>query len=105
MNLGETFRVALQSLTSNKMRSVLTMLGMIIGVGAVIALMGVGKGAQASVDQQIKGMGTNLLFITPGATQSGGVRSAAGSAPTLTLEDSDAIGAPGAIPEVAAVAA
>ena len=100
MNLSETFRVALQSLTSNKMRSALTMLGMIIGVGAVIALMAVGQGAQASVDTQIQGMGTNLLFITPGATQSGGVRSAAGTAPTLTLEDAQAIAAPGAVPEV-----
>ncbi|HEX9016559.1 MAG TPA: ABC transporter permease [Chloroflexota bacterium] len=104
MNPGETFRVALQSLTANKMRSVLTMLGMIIGVGAVIALMGVGKGAQASVDTQIKGMGTNLLFITPGATQTNGVRSAQGNAATLTVEDADALGQLGAVPEVAAVA-
>ncbi len=91
MNLIETFRVALGSLTSNKMRSALTMLGIIIGVGAVIALMSVGQGAQASVTQQIRGMGTNLLFVSPGATTSGGVRSAAGSAPTLTLEDAQAI--------------
>ncbi|MCL4532359.1 MAG: ABC transporter permease [Actinobacteria bacterium] len=104
MNLTETFRVALQSLTSNKMRSALTMLGMIIGVGAVIALMAVGQGAQASIDQQINGMGSNLLFITPGASQTGGVRTAAGTAPTLTYEDAQAIGAPGAIPEVTDVA-
>jgi len=91
MNLLETFRVALGSLTSNKMRSALTMLGIIIGVGAVIALMSVGQGAQASVTQQIQSMGTNLLFISPGATTSGGVRSAAGSAPTLTLEDAQSI--------------
>jgi len=91
MNLLETFRVALGSLTSNKMRSALTMLGIIIGVGAVIALMSVGEGAQASVTQQIQSMGTNLLFISPGATTSGGVRSAAGSAPTLTLEDAQSI--------------
>jgi len=105
MNIAETFRVAIQSLTSNKMRSALTMLGMIIGVGAVIALMSIGRGAQESVDAQINGMGTNLLFITPGATQTGGVRSAAGTEPTLTLEDADAISALGAIPEVAAVTA
>ena len=104
MNLSETFRVALQSLTSNKMRSALTMLGMIIGVGAVIALMAVGQGAQASVDAQIRGMGTNLLFITPGASESGRVRSAAGTAPTLTLEDAEAIAAPGAVPQVVDVA-
>jgi putative ABC transport system permease protein len=104
MNISETFRVALQSLTANKMRSALTMLGMIIGVGAVISLMAVGQGAQASVDQQINGMGSNLLFVTPGATQTGGVRSAAGTAPTLTLEDAQAVAQPGAIPEVADVA-
>ncbi len=104
MNIAETFRVAFQSLTSNKMRSALTMLGMIIGVGAVIALMAVGQGAQASIDQRINSMGSNLLFITPGASQSGGVRSAAGTAPTLTYEDAQAIGAAGAIPEVTAVA-
>ena len=91
MNILETFRVALGSLTSNKMRSALTMLGIIIGVGAVIALMSVGEGAQASVTAQIRSMGTNLLFVTPGATTTGGVRSAAGSAPTLTSEDAQAI--------------
>ncbi|HEX2923271.1 MAG TPA: ABC transporter permease [Chloroflexota bacterium] len=103
MNPLETLRVALGSLTSNKMRSSLTMLGIIIGVGAVIALMSVGRGAQASVTQQIQGMGTNLLFITPGATNSGGVRSAAGSAPTLTYEDALAIG-DGSIANVSEVA-
>ena len=93
MNPLETLRVALGSLTSNKMRSALTMLGIVIGVGAVIALMSVGQGAKASVTQQIKGMGTNLLFVTPGATNTGGgVRSAAGSAPTLTYEDALALG-------------
>ena len=104
MNLAETFRVALQSLVANKMRSALTMLGMIIGVGAVIALMSIGRGAQESIDAQINGMGTNLLFITPGASQQGGVRQAAGTRPTLTMEDAQAIDAPGAIPEVTGVA-
>ncbi|MHB0871448.1 MAG: ABC transporter permease, partial [Chloroflexota bacterium] len=102
MNLAETLRVALGSLTSNKMRSSLTMLGIIIGVGAVISLMSVGQGAQASITNQIKGMGSNLLFVSPGATQSGGVRSAAGSAATLTYEDAEAIAEN--VPQVAAVA-
>ena len=104
MSSVEAFRVALGNLTANKMRSALTMLGIIIGVGAVIALMSVGRGAQAKVTEQIQSMGTNLLFISPGATQTGGVRSAAGSAPTLTYEDAQAIAEPGAIPEVAEVA-
>jgi len=104
VNLAETVKIALQSLIANKMRSALTMLGMIIGVGAVISLMSIGRGAQASMDAQIQGMGTNLLFITPGASQSGGVRSAAGTDPTLTLEDGAAITQSGAVPGVSAVA-
>jgi putative ABC transport system permease protein len=78
------------------------MLGMIIGVGAVIALMSIGGGMQAGITAQIGGMGTNLLFVSPGATSQGGVRSAAGSAQTLTAEDAQAIAE--AVPEVAAVA-
>ncbi len=103
MNLTESVRVALGSLAANKLRSSLTMLGIIIGVGAVIALMSIGRGAQAQVTSQIKGMGTNLLFISPGATREGGVRQQAGSQPTLTFEDAEAIAA-GDIPEVVGVA-
>jgi putative ABC transport system permease protein len=102
MNLAESVRVALRAIGANKLRASLTMLGMIIGVGAVIALMSIGKGVQASVTSQIKGLGTNLLFISPGATQQGGVRTQAGSAPTLTDEDAQAIAE--SIPQVVAVA-
>jgi putative ABC transport system permease protein len=84
-------KVALRALGANKLRTTLTMLGIIIGVSAVIALMSIGRGAQAQVTSQIQSLGTNLLFIRPGATRDAGVRSTAGSAPTLTLEDSDAI--------------
>src|SRR5947209_4138848 len=78
------------------------MLGIIIGVSAVIALMSIGRGAQAQVTAQIQSLGTNLLFIRPGATRDqGGVRSAAIQAPTLTLEDSDAVAG---LPNVAAAA-
>ena len=104
MNLAESLRVAMGSLAANKMRSSLTMLGIIIGVGAVIAMMSIGRGAQAQVTDQIRSMGTNLLFITPGAIREGAVRMQAGSAPTLTYEDALAIAAPGAVPEVVAVA-
>ncbi|MCL5960117.1 MAG: ABC transporter permease, partial [Chloroflexi bacterium] len=100
----ESLRVALRALAANKLRTALTMLGMIIGVGAVIALMSVGKGAQAMVTSQIQGMGTNLLFVTPGAQQQGGVRQQQGTAPTLTLEDADAIADPLNVPAAAAVA-
>jgi putative ABC transport system permease protein len=102
MNVTESLRVALRALGANKLRASLTMLGMIIGVGAVIALMSIGKGVQASVTSQIKGLGTNLLFITPGAQQQGGVRTQAGTAPTLTAEDADAIAQ--SVPQVVAVA-
>lgn len=104
MNLIESFNVALRALAANKLRSGLTMLGMIIGVAAVIAMLSVGKGAEASITSQIESMGSNLVFVTPGATQQGGVRTSAGSANSLTLEDAEAIADPVNVPEVAAVA-
>src|SRR5205085_622631 len=94
-------RVALRALGANKLRTTLTMLGIIIGVAAVIALMSIGRGAQAQVTSQIQSLGTNLLFIRPGSTNQNGVRSAAGQAATLTLEDGDAIAT---LPNVVATA-
>src|SRR5215213_9174981 len=91
MSIFESVRVALSALGANKLRTVLTILGMIIVVCALISLMSIGQGAQAQVTNQIRGMGTNLLFIRPGATQTSGVRSAQGSAATLTIDDADAI--------------
>src|SRR5512136_2784384 len=104
MNLMESVRIALNSLAANKLRSALTMLGIIIGVAAVIALMGVGRGASAAIDSQINSMGTNLLFVSPGSTSSSGVRTAQGSAQTLTYEDAQALNDPTNLPAVAAVA-
>jgi putative ABC transport system permease protein len=104
MNLVESMRIALRSLSANKLRSTLTMLGVIIGVAAVIALMGVGRGASAAIDSQINSMGTNLLFVSPGSTSSNGVRSAQGSAQTLTYEDALALNDPVNLPAVAGVA-
>jgi putative ABC transport system permease protein len=90
--MSSSIRVALRALGANKLRTTLTMLGIIIGVSAVIALMSIGRGAQAQISAQIQSLGTNLLFIRPGAIRDqGGVRSTATQAPTLTLEDSDAI--------------
>lgn len=91
MNLVESTKIALRSLTANKLRAGLTMLGVIIGVAAVIALMSIGRGASAAISNQIQSIGTNLLFVRPGAAQSGGVRGQEGSAETLTLEDSAAL--------------
>ena len=104
MNLIESVRIALHSLAANKLRSSLTMLGIVIGVAAVIALMGVGRGASKAIDSQINSMGTNLLFVSPGSTSEGGVRTAQGSAQTLTYEDALALNDPVNLPAVAAVA-
>ncbi len=86
-------RVAFRALVRNKMRAALTMLGIIIGVSAVIAMVSIGQGAQASVQAQIESIGTNLLFVSAGAQNVGGVRSGTGDTGTntLTVEDLDAI--------------
>jgi putative ABC transport system permease protein len=71
MGLGENFRIALRALAANKLRSALTMLGIIIGVGAVVALMAIGNGATASITSQVQGIGSNLLTVSPGQQQAG----------------------------------
>src|SRR5882672_3810990 len=93
MNLVMIIRVAFRALVRNKMRAALTMLGIIIGVSAVIAMVSIGEGAQASVQAQIQSIGTNLLFVSAGAQNTGGVRTGAGDTGTntLTVEDLDAI--------------
>lgn len=93
MNILMIIRVAFRALVRNKMRAALTMLGIIIGVSAVIAMVSIGQGAQASVQAQIESMGTNLLFVSAGAQNVGGVRSGAGDSGTntLTVEDLEAI--------------
>jgi putative ABC transport system permease protein len=103
MSFSDSFTVAIEALIANKMRAALTMLGIVIGVGAVIALMAVGQGSQKAVTDRIQGLGSNLVFIRPGAVNQSGVRSAAGGAATLTLEDARAL--PGDIPQVVAAAA
>ena len=94
MNLLMIIRVAFRALVRNKMRAALTMLGIIIGVAAGIAMVSIGQGAQASVQAQISNIGTNLLFISAGAQNVGGVRSGTGDTGinTLTVEDLEAIG-------------
>jgi putative ABC transport system permease protein len=91
MRLLAILKVAFRALSRNKLRSALTMLGIIIGVGAVIAMVSIGQGAQAMVQDQIESMGTNIMFIWPGSRNWGGVRLGAGAAPTLTAEDVQAI--------------
>jgi putative ABC transport system permease protein len=103
MTLIESIRIALRSLGANKLRAALTMLGIIIGVAAVIALMGIGRGAQQAINAQINSMGSNLIFVSPGSTSQGGVRTNQGSAQTLTYDDAVALGAQG-LSAIAAVA-
>ena len=93
MNVLMIIRIAFRALVRNKMRAVLTMLGIIIGVSAVIAMVSIGEGASASVQAQIDSFGTNLLFVSAGAQNVGGVRSGTGDSGTntLTVEDLDAI--------------
>ncbi len=86
-----TFRIALRALARNKLRSFLTMLGIIIGVGAVIAMVAIGEGAKATIRSQIASLGTNVLIILPGTTSQGGVRVGFGSVNTLTDGDVRAI--------------
>jgi putative ABC transport system permease protein len=91
MNMIECVRSALQSLRINVLRSALTTLGIVIGVGAVIAMVAIGAGAEARVSALISSLGTNILMVTRGAVSTGGVRLAAGSRPALTLDDAEAI--------------
>ena len=91
MNPLQSTRVALRALRVNKLRSALTMLGIIIGVGAVIAMVGVGAGAQARVAEQIQSLGSNLIIVLSGSTSTGGIRLGQGSRLSITEEDSLAI--------------
>ena len=89
--VGMIMAVAIQAIARNKMRSALTMLGVFIGVAALIAMVAVGQGANEAVRKQIESLGTNLLVIVPGATQTSGIRAGSGSALTLTVGDVQAI--------------
>ena len=91
MRILAPLRIALRALRRNKLRTVLTMLGIIIGVGAVIAMVGIGNGAKAQVEAQIASLGQNVILIFSGNVSRGGVSSGWGSAGTLSLDDAEAI--------------
>jgi putative ABC transport system permease protein len=95
MSVIESIRVALQGLAANKLRSSLTMLGIVIGVGAVIALLALGEGTQAAITEEIQGIGSNLIFIMPGSEEGHGPGVTRSVADTLTLADAEAIAASG----------
>ena len=87
MSILMTLVIALKALNRNKMRTILTMLGMIIGVGAVITMVALGRGAQTTIEDQVKAAGTNMININAGNFSSGGVRQGQGNSTTLTAED------------------
>src|SRR5437879_485335 len=91
MKVGSTLNIALRALRRNKMRSVLTALGIIIGVAAVIAMVGIGNGAKAQVEAQIASLGQNVILIFSGSTTTSGIRTGWGGAGTLKIEDAEAI--------------
>ena len=100
MNFLATLRIALKALRVNKLRSALTMLGIVIGVAAVIVMVAVGRGAQTRVEEQIKALGSNVMIVIPGSTTSSGVRLGGSSVQTLTEDDAKAISLE--VPEVQA---
>ncbi|HEV8412759.1 MAG TPA: ABC transporter permease [Bryobacteraceae bacterium] len=102
-HLPAALKIAFKALRTNKMRSALTMLGMVVGVGAVIAMVAVGQGASERVQNQIESLGSNLIVVQPGWNNTGGVRNGFGNSVTLTRDDADAIASE--LPSVAHVAA
>jgi putative ABC transport system permease protein len=105
VNWAQTLRTGLEAVRTHRLRSALTMLGILIGIAAVILTVGFGEGASAQIKAQINSLGTNLLIITPGsATSSGGVNGPLGSATTLTVQDADALASKAVAPDIAAVA-
>jgi putative ABC transport system permease protein len=91
ISIPSTFKISLRALRVNKMRSALTMLGIIIGVGAVITMLAVGTGASERISEQMSSMGSNLLIVLPGSSTSGGLRMGSGTQSTLTQDDAEAI--------------
>ena len=106
MSWLETVRAGAEAVRAHRMRSILTMLGIVIGIASVILTVGFGQGAQQEVKDEIDALGSNLLIVSPGSsTDTSGVRGGFGSATTLTLDDASAIGDDGVVPDAAKVAA
>ncbi len=103
MDINELIAEALNTLRVNKLRTFLAILGIVIGIGSVIALVSLGQGSQASISNQIESLGANLLTISPGSQRGGFVQGGAGSATTLTVEDAQAISTSPTVTDVANV--
>jgi putative ABC transport system permease protein len=105
MNWSETLRTATEAVRTHRLRSALTMLGILIGITAVVLTVGIGQGARADVQNQINQLGTNILVVSPGSTtSSSGSRGGFGSASTLTVQDASSLANPAVAPDVQAVA-
>ena len=105
MNLVETFRTGLEAVVSHRLRSSLTVLGIMIGITAVILTVGLGEGAQQQVGSAISSLGANLLIVSPGSsTSSAGIRGGSGSASTLTVSNADVLASKTVAPDIAGVA-
>ena len=91
IDISMIFSIAIRAIKANKMRSILTSLGIIIGVAAVIVMLAIGNGAQKSIQNEMKSMGANIMMIRSGVATSGGVRGGFGSQPTMKLSDGNAI--------------
>ncbi len=91
MEIGEVIRVSLRALARNKMRTILTMLGIVIGVGAVICTVAIGQGAAKQVQEQIASLGDNIIFISAGSIKTSGVHLGSQATKSLTAEDGKAI--------------
>ncbi|MGH2408717.1 MAG: ABC transporter permease, partial [Candidatus Limnocylindrales bacterium] len=103
MPFAETLRTAFIATAANKLRAALTILGILVGVAAVIGMVSVGEGASAAIANTLQGLGTNLVLVSPGGVSAGIVRGAGGGATTLTLDDVTALEATGAVPDAAAI--
>ncbi len=105
MTWSDTFRTALGAVASHRLRSALTMLGILIGISAVVLTVGLGAGARADIADQIDELGTNVLVVSPGSTtDSSGTRGGFGTASTLTMQDATALASPEVAPDIQAVA-
>ncbi len=104
MGWSETLRTAVAALNARRMRSALTMLGILIGIAAVMLTVGLGQGAQAQITDQINSLGSNLISVSPSQSSSGGFRGGGSTVSTLTLQDAEMLADPQIVPEVAAVA-
>jgi len=104
MNFVQTLRTALEAIIGHRMRSILTVLGIFIGIAAVSLTIGLGQGTQRTIQDQIGSLGANLLMVMPGSSTNSGVRGGIGSATTLTIEDANALSDKSVAPDVAAVA-